>query len=51
MWGFELVEAAKLTLDLFQKNGLKEILIPGFEYGRNAKNFSVPVKRHGGGAG
>jgi hypothetical protein len=33
MGGFEPADAAKSTLDLFQKNGLKEILIPGFGYG------------------
>ena len=39
MWGFEPADAAVSTADLFQKNGLKEILIPGFGYGRNAKVF------------
>lgn len=40
MWGFEPADAAISTVELFQKNGLKEILIPGFGYGRNAKIFT-----------
>ncbi|MEQ9441385.1 MAG: class I SAM-dependent methyltransferase [Cyclobacteriaceae bacterium] len=40
MWGFEPADSAVATLELFQKNGLKEILIPGFGYGRNAKIFT-----------
>lgn len=39
MWGNEPAEAAVSTMALFAKNGLKEILIPGFGYGRNAKPF------------
>lgn len=39
MWGFEPADAAISTVDLFQNKGLKEILIPGFGYGRNAKIF------------
>ncbi|MGS2740826.1 class I SAM-dependent methyltransferase [Sinomicrobium sp. M5D2P17] len=40
MWGFEPADAAISTVDLFQNKGLKEILIPGFGYGRNAKIFT-----------
>lgn len=40
MWGFEPADSAISTVDLFQKNELKEILIPGFGYGRNAKIFT-----------
>lgn len=39
MWGFEAADSAISTLELFQKKGFKEILIPGFGYGRNAKVF------------
>ncbi len=40
MWGFEPADSAITTAELFQKNGFKEILIPGFGYGRNAKVFT-----------
>ncbi len=40
MWGFEPADCAITTAELFQKNGFKEILIPGFGYGRNAKVFT-----------
>lgn len=39
MWGFEAADSAYIALNLFGKNGLKKILIPGFGYGRNAKLF------------
>lgn len=39
MWGFEPADSAITTVDLFRKNGLNKILIPGFGYGRNAKVF------------
>jgi len=39
MWGFEPADSATITMELFRKNGLKKILIPGFGYGRNAKLF------------
>ena len=39
MWGFEPADSAVATVDLFRKNGLNKILIPGFGYGRNAKVF------------
>lgn len=39
MWGWEPADSAKMALDLFQKNGIKNILIPGFGYGRNAVVF------------
>lgn len=40
MWGFEPADSAIETVDLFRKNGLNKILIPGFGYGRNAKIFT-----------
>jgi SAM-dependent methyltransferase len=39
MWGLEPADSAITTLDLFIKNGLNRILIPGFGYGRNAQLF------------
>ncbi len=39
MWGFEPADSAFTTLALFNENGIKKILIPGFGYGRNAKVF------------
>lgn len=39
MWGFEPADSAITTMDLFKKNELNKILIPGFGYGRNAKIF------------
>jgi SAM-dependent methyltransferase len=40
MWGVEPVDSAVATLELFKKNGVRKILIPGFGYGRNAKIFA-----------
>jgi SAM-dependent methyltransferase len=40
MWGFEPADSAIAIADLFRKNGLKKILIPGLGYGRNAKIFT-----------
>ena len=40
MWGWEPADSAIRTLELFKKNGLIKILIPGFGYGRNAKIFT-----------
>ncbi|MBO9698643.1 MAG: class I SAM-dependent methyltransferase [Sporocytophaga sp.] len=39
MWGFEPANAAILTKDFFVKNAVKNILIPGIGYGRNAQVF------------
>jgi SAM-dependent methyltransferase len=39
MWGESPTENALTILELFQKKGIKNILIPGFGYGRNAKVF------------
>ncbi|WP_395761614.1 class I SAM-dependent methyltransferase [Bacillus sp. 3G2] len=39
MWGFEPTESAILTKDFFLKKNVKDILIPGIGYGRNAKVF------------
>jgi SAM-dependent methyltransferase len=40
MWGFEPADSAIRTKDLFLKKKVKDILIPGIGYGRNAKIFT-----------
>jgi SAM-dependent methyltransferase len=40
MWKFEPSDSAIIALEMFKNNGIKNILIPGFGYGRNAKLFS-----------
>jgi hypothetical protein len=39
MWDFLPADSAIRTLEIFRSNNLKEILIPGFGYGRNGKLF------------
>jgi SAM-dependent methyltransferase len=39
MWGFEPADSAILTKDLFKEKNVKDVLIPGIGYGRNAKVF------------
>jgi SAM-dependent methyltransferase len=39
MWGFKPADSAILTKDLFLEKNVKDILIPGIGYGRNAKVF------------
>ncbi len=39
MWGFEPANAAVQAKDFFIQNGVKNILIPGIGYGRNAVIF------------
>lgn len=39
MWGEKPTDNAKNVLDLFLKRNIKEVLVPGFGYGRNAKVF------------
>ena len=39
MWGFEPADSAILVKDFFIKERLKDVLIPGIGYGRNAKIF------------
>ncbi|WHX98554.1 class I SAM-dependent methyltransferase [Neobacillus sp. DY30] len=39
MWGFEPTDSAILTKDFFLERNVKDILIPGIGYGRNAKVF------------
>lgn len=39
MWGFEPATSAMLAKDLFLERSIKNILIPGFGYGRNAQLF------------
>jgi SAM-dependent methyltransferase len=40
MWGWEPADSSIEASDFFRKNGLTNILIPGFGYGRNAKVFT-----------
>src|SRR5690606_14000064 len=40
MWGFEPSNSAILTKDYFIQESVKNILIPGIGYGRNAQIFS-----------
>lgn len=40
MWGLEPSDSAIMAKDFFLENKLKDVLIPGFGYGRNAKLFS-----------
>ncbi|WP_026476820.1 class I SAM-dependent methyltransferase [Alkaliphilus transvaalensis] len=39
MWGFAPSDSAIMTKDFFLENKVKEVLIPGIGYGRNAKVF------------
>jgi len=39
VWGFEPSDSAILSKDFFLENQIKDILIPGIGYGRNAKVF------------
>lgn len=39
MWGFNPSESAIITKNFFVENNIKDILIPGVGYGRNAKVF------------
>lgn len=39
MWGFEPTDSAIVTKDFFMERNVKDILIPGIGYGRNAKVF------------
>lgn len=40
MWGLEPSQSALVTKDFFIENSVKNILIPGIGYGRNAQVFS-----------
>ena len=40
MWGFEPSKSAILTKDFFVQESVKNILIPGIGYGRNAEIFT-----------
>jgi 2-polyprenyl-3-methyl-5-hydroxy-6-metoxy-1,4-benzoquinol methylase len=40
MWGFEPSKSSVLTKDFFVQKSVKNILIPGIGYGRNAQIFS-----------
>ncbi|GLU57336.1 class I SAM-dependent methyltransferase [Dyadobacter frigoris] len=40
MWGFEPSKSTILTKDFFVENKVKNVLIPGIGYGRNAQIFS-----------
>ncbi|NLR65728.1 class I SAM-dependent methyltransferase [Chitinophaga varians] len=39
MWGFEPANSAILTKDFFIEKGIKNVLVPGMGYGRNARIF------------
>ncbi|MEK4091977.1 class I SAM-dependent methyltransferase [Viridibacillus sp. FSL H8-0110] len=39
MWGFEPTDSAIVTKDFFLERNVKDILVPGIGYGRNAKVF------------
>jgi SAM-dependent methyltransferase len=39
MWNYYPADSAIKTIELFKKENINEILIPGFGYGRNAKVF------------
>ncbi|SEW52763.1 class I SAM-dependent methyltransferase [Chitinophaga arvensicola] len=39
MWGFEPTQSAIIAKDLFVEKGIKDILVPGIGYGRNARVF------------
>lgn len=39
MWGLEPSNSASLTKNFFVEKGVKNVLIPGFGYGRNAQIF------------
>lgn len=39
MWGFEPAQSALMARDFFVVHGVKEVLVPGIGYGRNAKVF------------
>jgi SAM-dependent methyltransferase len=39
MWGFEPADSAIRTKDFFLEKNVKDVLIPGIGYGRNAKVF------------
>ena len=38
-WGFEPADAAIVAKDFFKQQGIKDVLIPGIGYGRNARVF------------
>ena len=40
MWGFEPAYSALLAKDFFLERGVKNVLIPGIGYGRNARIFT-----------
>ncbi len=39
MWGLDPAKSASVTKDLFQQRSVKNVLIPGIGYGRNAQLF------------
>ncbi len=39
LWGFEPSDSAIISKDFFLEHGVKDILIPGIGYGRNARIF------------
>ena len=43
MWGFEPAYSAIIAADYFIERNLKDILLPGIGYGRNAKVFIIII--------
>lgn len=43
MWGFSPSKSAIIAKDFFVKNNIKDILIPGIGYGRNAKYLLIII--------
>jgi len=41
MWKFEPAESAVSAIELFKREGINKILIPGFGYGRNGRLFTA----------
>lgn len=39
MWGMQPAPSAVMTRDLFVQQGIRQVLVPGFGYGRNAQLF------------
>ncbi|UZJ63887.1 hypothetical protein OKW96_15930 [Sphingobacterium sp. KU25419] len=39
MWGLNPAKSTVLTKDFFVENGVKNVLIPGIGYGRNAQSL------------
>ena len=47
IWGSEPSPTALKARDLFRKQGVKSVLVPGSGYGRNTKVFSIEFETYG----